>query len=174
MKMKTTTDEVMQLTRGSDVRRFTYEEWTCTRYMWIATGQKLGPIAAFFSEDAGAIPAEGIGVLRTILESTSAHLLAKPLGSWIKDGGSAGLELFTLVTKVWRLPYRHVTDSSDTVRVGGKKVADWGAAEAPVVPTLGEVKPFREAFDKLVALSGDGAMPLEFLAIGPRYLAQRR
>jgi hypothetical protein len=171
---KTTTDDVMRLTRGETVFMFTYEEWTCARVMWLATGQRLGPVVMLYNATSGSLDAAGVEGLRAILDDVVVHVLGRELNSNIAHGGAAGLELFELVKTTWRLPYRHVTDSTDTVRIGGKRIAELGAPGAPQVPRLGDIPAFRSAFDKLSDVVATEGSPFEFVAVGPLYLAQRR
>ncbi len=171
---KTTTDDVMRLTRGETARVFTYEEWTSARVMWFATGQRLGPVASLFSEASGSLDDAGLQGLRAILEGVGAHVLASTLNSNVAHSGAAGAEFFELVKATWRLPYRHVTDSTDTVRIGGKRVADLGAPDAPDVPRLGDIPAFRSAFEKLSAAAEPETGPLEFLVVGNVYARDRR
>jgi hypothetical protein len=170
---KTTTDDVMTLVRGAVKQTFSYEEWTCVRVMWIATGQRLGPIHVLFGMgDEGEIEDEGVVTLRGIVEGTAAHVLARPLSSTLEHGPAAGAELFQLVKKQWKLPYHHATDSTDGVRVAGKRLPPDEVARV-TVPTLGELPPFRRAHDKLRTLVDVEAGGLTFKANGPRTMAER-
>ncbi len=173
MAKDTTTDDVMRLTRGHEVTIFNYEEWTSARVMWTSTGQKLGPIVPLFNDESGALSEPGIAQLREILEAVRTTVLDRELNSH-SQGYAAGGEFFELVKKAWKLPYRHVTDSTDTVRIGAKKLGEYGGEGMPKIPTYGEVGAFRSAFDKFNALVQPGEGTLQFLAVGKRYLFERR
>jgi len=171
--MKTTTDDVIRISKGTADYVFSYEEWVCARAMWTKTGQRLGAIVPLFNAERGTLSEAAILQLREILAGVADHVLSRELNSNLAHGGAAGGELFELVKKTWKKPYRHVTDSTDTVRIGAKRVADFGAADGPLVPRLGDLAAFRSAFDKLTGVAASTTPSAEFVVVGKRYLAER-
>lgn len=169
-----TSDPVVELTRGQTEHVFGYDEWTAARVLWIRTGQRLGGPATLFQAETATLGAVEIAQVRDMVEAATTTVLPRELNGNLEHSGAAGAELFALVKRSWKLPYRHTSDSSDTVRVGGKKVADHGAPGAPPIPSFGDISAVRSAYDKLLALTRPGPEPLSLLVIGPRYARDRR
>ena len=175
MKAHVTTDAVMQLCRGPVTRLFSYEEWVCARLMYVTAQVQPTSLEILFADERGSLGENAVRELRHWLGVVAETVATRELSSSIRHGAhAAGGELFLLAQKVWKLPYRHTTDSTDTVRIGSRRVSDYGSAEAPPVPRLGEVKAFRDALAALAELAASEAGTLEFEAVGKRYLADRR
>ena len=175
MATKTINDDVMHLRRGEAEEFFTYEEWACVRYMWTGTGQRTGAIGELFGGEDGELADDGIEMLEGIMSQTDDSLIQRELHSNMQHGTGSGLELFELIKKKWKLPYRHVTDSSDTVKLGTTSLGNYGDPTLQRLPRLGDVSAFRSGQGKILKLLGDkGGGKLQFRVIGTLYLAQRR
>jgi hypothetical protein len=171
----------MKLTRGGVEELFGYDEWVCVRVMWSSTiDARSGPITHLFSSpERGSIAAaEVLPGLRAIVRAANEWVLAREIDAGMANGGAASGELFELVKKVWKVPYKHITDSSESVKQGTKKLGALGAPGVPAPTKLGELERFRNAFEKLQRLSVDDARgesdTLAYEVLAPLYLGNRR
>lgn len=164
---KTTTDPVVRLRRGEQVVIFNYEEWCCVRHIWKATGQPLGPIWPLFDAQHGVLGDAGLDIVRSMLSRAEANLLPSEVRS-------SSEELFELIKRTWKVPYRKITDSSDRVCKGTRVVGDFGDPAAPAVPAYGDLPVYRGAFDKLASVTGREGGDLEVEVIGLRFLVERK
>lgn len=171
---KTTTDDVVQLSRAGQNVAFTYEEWVSFRLMWMRTGQRLGPFVRLFDKEHAELDEHAVAELRSLLlDLVPERVLQRRLDSDVEASGAAGREFFELVKKTWKLPYVHRTNSGESIRIGAKRVADLGAPDAPAVPTYGDIPAMRRAFEKVQHLAANLSGPLAFTTLGPRFLNER-
>jgi hypothetical protein len=175
------TENVMKLTRGAVAETFGYDEWVCVRCMWSSTiDARSGPVTRLFSSpDRGEIAmTEVLPALRAIVRAANEHVLSSELDQSMGNGSASSSELFELAKKVWKVPYKHITDSSESVKQGTKKLGALGAPGIPAPTKLGELERFRSAFEKLVRLTahdaGDASDVLAYEVLAPLYLANRR
>lgn len=165
---KTTTDPVVKLSRAELVVIFDYEEWTCVRHLWKATGQPLGAIWPLFDAQRGTLGEDGLQIVRAMLARAEDYVLSAPVQAHTNSD-----ELIELAKRVWKVPYRKVTNSGDRVYKGTKAVGDYGDPATPAVPSYGDLPVYRTAFDKLASVSGTGDAPLEVEVIGLRFMVER-
>lgn len=94
---KTTTDDVMRLQRGDVDLAFSYEEWTCVRFMWVHTAQRSLPLVPMLgSPNDGALDSAGVAALLAMVEQSALLLMDRELSESMRHGQAAGLELFEL------------------------------------------------------------------------------
>ena len=175
MTAQSTTDPVMQLTRGAMTRVFSYEEWTCARLMYVSGQTQSRALELLFANDHGLLEEAAVRELRVWSCIVTDSLATRELRSSVAHGAhAAGGEFFALLKKTWKLPYRHITDSTDTIRVGSRGVGKYGAPESSSVPRFIDVPAFASALRMLRELAALESGPIDFETVGKRYLADRR